>query len=233
MVVNSEETQGGLGLDHPAKMYGMPGGKPPVNPMTLTTDHIMIRMVRRKVVASFDASRVSSEAARLRGANEMFDVTGQLAAYFTNYRAEGVSSIRAERWSGSVFSVWPWAMRISPITTGFATTAPLRWARERDGRKHDRVISWRIRTRSCNPNRLELSDPDETERHRRKKIVADQEHLGRLLVDLFLDFHEVPPEEIVVDLDATNDLPHGSQEGRFFHGYWRRVAPGTLSFRRF
>ncbi len=29
-----------------------------------------------------------------------------------------------------------------------------------------------------------------------------------------------PPEEIVLDLDATDDPLHGSQEGRFFHGYY-------------
>ena len=28
------------------------------------------------------------------------------------------------------------------------------------------------------------------------------------------------PEEIVLDLDATDDLIHGNQEGRFFHGYY-------------
>jgi hypothetical protein len=30
----------------------------------------------------------------------------------------------------------------------------------------------------------------------------------------------MPPEEIVLDLDATDDLIHGGQEGRFFHGYY-------------
>ena len=29
-----------------------------------------------------------------------------------------------------------------------------------------------------------------------------------------------PPEEIVLDLDATDDPLHGAQEGRFFHGYY-------------
>jgi hypothetical protein len=29
-----------------------------------------------------------------------------------------------------------------------------------------------------------------------------------------------PPREIVLDLDATDDLLHGHQEGRFFHGYY-------------
>lgn len=90
-------------------MYGMPGGKPPVNPMTLATDRTMAHMVRRKVVASFDGGRMPSDAGAvlLRGANEMFDVTGRLATCFTDYRTEGVSSIRSQRWWGSVFSVWP------------------------------------------------------------------------------------------------------------------------------
>ena len=28
------------------------------------------------------------------------------------------------------------------------------------------------------------------------------------------------PEEIILDLDATDDPLHGEQEGRFFHGYY-------------
>jgi hypothetical protein len=40
------------------------------------------------------------------------------------------------------------------------------------------------------------------------------------LVDLFLDSHTSAPEEIVLDLDATDDPLHGAQEGRFFHGYY-------------
>lgn len=30
-----------------------------------------------------------------------------------------------------------------------------------------------------------------------------------------------PPEEIILDVDATDDPLHGHQEGRFFHGYYR------------
>ena len=32
--------------------------------------------------------------------------------------------------------------------------------------------------------------------------------------------YAAPPEEIVLDLDATDDPLHGNQEGRFFHGYY-------------
>ena len=36
--------------------------------------------------------------------------------------------------------------------------------------------------------------------------------------------HESAPEEMVLDLDATDDPIHGQQEGRFFHGYYRHYC---------
>jgi hypothetical protein len=41
-----------------------------------------------------------------------------------------------------------------------------------------------------------------------------------LFVDLFLEAHSQAPEQIILDLDATDDPIHGQQEGRFFHGYY-------------
>ena len=39
-------------------------------------------------------------------------------------------------------------------------------------------------------------------------------------LDLFLEAHAAPPQQIVLDLDATDDPLHGHQEERFFHGYY-------------
>ena len=44
--------------------------------------------------------------------------------------------------------------------------------------------------------------------------------IKKLLVDLYLDAHKRAPNEITLDLDATDDPVHGEQEGRFFHGYY-------------
>ena len=44
--------------------------------------------------------------------------------------------------------------------------------------------------------------------------------MDRLLVDVFLEAHREAPQEIILDLDATDDPLHGKQEGRFFHGYY-------------
>lgn len=41
-----------------------------------------------------------------------------------------------------------------------------------------------------------------------------------LLVELFLDSYAEAPEEIVLDVDVTDDPLNGRQEGRFFHGYY-------------
>ena len=69
-------------------------------------------------------------------------------------------------------------------------------------------------------NRLELSAATVDEAERYKKIAVDHAAVDRLLVDVFLHAHPVPPPEIVLDLDATDDPIHGAQEGRFFHGYY-------------
>jgi hypothetical protein len=66
-------------------------------------------------------------------------------------------------------------------------------------------------------NRLELSRLQPTRYH---KISHNPIAIKRLFVELFLEAHDRPPSEIVLDLDATDDPVHGEQEGRFFHGYY-------------
>ena len=69
-------------------------------------------------------------------------------------------------------------------------------------------------------NRLELTPETANAKARYKKIVADHAAVDRLFVEVFLAAHSEPPEEIILDLDATDDPLHGNQEGRFFHGYY-------------
>jgi hypothetical protein len=40
------------------------------------------------------------------------------------------------------------------------------------------------------------------------------------LVAQFIASHDSPPKELVLDFDATDDIIHGMQQGRFFHGYY-------------
>ncbi len=66
-------------------------------------------------------------------------------------------------------------------------------------------------------NRLELSRDEPT---RYNKVSHDPGAIESLFVELFLEAHQKAPKQIILDLDATDDLLHGNQEGRFFHGYY-------------
>ena len=61
---------------------------------------------------------------------------------------------------------------------------------------------------------LELSRLEPTRYH---KISHNPMAIKRLLVDLFLEAHERAPNEIILDLDATDDPVHGEQEERRPH----------------
>jgi hypothetical protein len=66
-------------------------------------------------------------------------------------------------------------------------------------------------------NRMELGAGV---KDRYKKITFWKQAIDELLVKVFLESQAKVPEQIVLDIDAT-DLPlHGQQEGRFFHGYY-------------
>jgi DDE family transposase len=69
-------------------------------------------------------------------------------------------------------------------------------------------------------NRLELTPAGAPAAERYNKISYSAEALDELLVDLFLEAHRRAPQEIVLDLDATDTPLHGRQEARFFHGYY-------------
>lgn len=52
---------------------------------------------------------------------------------------------------------------------------------------------------------------------------ADRKLAGafsRVLVERFMASFKEAPEELILDFDATDDRVHGTQEGRFFHGYY-------------
>ena len=44
--------------------------------------------------------------------------------------------------------------------------------------------------------------------------------IHQVILDKFIASFDTPPEELILDFDATDDPVHGKQEGRFFHGYY-------------
>jgi Transposase DDE domain group 1 len=69
-------------------------------------------------------------------------------------------------------------------------------------------------------NRLELTPVKANAKSRYKKVAVRHRDIDSFFVETFLALHRQPPEEIVLDFDATDDPIHGQQLGRFFHGYY-------------
>ena len=48
--------------------------------------------------------------------------------------------------------------------------------------------------------------------------------MSKLFVETFLKSFDKPPEQIILDVDATDDSIHGQQKGRFYHGCYRHYC---------
>jgi hypothetical protein len=65
-----------------------------------------------------------------------------------------------------------------------------------------------------------LSSPPTLCRLENRVTRGDLVRMSAVLVETFVASFAAPPEELVLDFDATDDPVHGQQEGRFFHGYY-------------
>jgi hypothetical protein len=172
---------------------------------------------RRRVVAAFDGGPVSSDAGALllKRTDEAIGLLDRLAGCFTDERdAEAI-----EFPVGTLVG-----QRVIGIALGYEDL------NDHEQLRHDPLLGAVIGKLSsgrkrCAPlagkstlNRLELFKADGVSRYH--KIRPNAERIEGLFVDLFVDAHKRAPEEIILDLDATDDPLHGHQEGRFFHGYY-------------
>lgn len=79
-------------------------------------------------------------------------------------------------------------------------------------------------------NRLEHC-PEDVEQgadSRYHKIGHSPEDIESLFVKIFLESYSKPPQEIILDLDVTDDLVHGNQEQVFFNTYYKGYCYAPL-----
>src|SRR5205823_5996866 len=170
----------------------------------------------REVVAAFDGGAITSDAGALLlgAADRAIRLTQRLAACFHDVRRQELIEHEVVTLVGQ---------RVFGIALGYEDL------NDHDELRHDAmmaVLAGKLEARrtDCAPvagkstlNRLELSRLEPSRYH---KISHNPIAIKRLLVDLFLEAHKRAPNEITLDLDATDDPVHGEQEGRFFHGYY-------------
>ena len=172
----------------------------------------------RKVVAAFDGGAITSDAGALllRHTDKAIGLFDRIAACFVDSRNPALTVHSARTLV---------AQRISATALGYEDVD------DHDTLRHDPVLallseSLTPKRSDCAPlagkstlNRLEHAPVGAPTRYHR--IGHDKDAIEGLFVDLFLEAHDKPPREIVLDLDATDDPLHGHQEGRFFHGYYK------------
>jgi len=170
----------------------------------------------RQVRAQFDGGAISSDGGGLllREVEKRVGIIGQFTACFTDHR-------RGERIEHRLEELV--AQRVYGLALGYEDL------NDHEELRHDPLLAVLVEKGDASRerlagkstlNRLELTAAQVAAQERYKKIVLDHGAVDRLLVDLFLQAHEQAPEQIVLDLDATDDPLHGNQEGRFFHGYY-------------
>jgi hypothetical protein len=170
----------------------------------------------REIRAQFDGGAITTEGGGLllREVEKRIGIVRQFAACFRDYRNSDliehtVEELVAQRVYGLALGYEDLndheELRKDPLLAVLVEKSDL--ARERLAGK-------------STLNRLELTPATATAKARYKKIVADHAAVDRLFVDVFLAAHPEAPQQIILDLDATDDPLHGNQEGRFFHGYY-------------
>jgi hypothetical protein len=179
-------------------------------------DDLFAPVEGRSVVADFEGGAITSDAgALLLGASDRaIDLVGRFADCFRDARAQEFVEHSVRTLVGQ---------RVFGLALGYEDLV------DHDHLRHDpmmAVLAGKLEANraDCAPvagkstlNRLELSKPKATRYH---KISHEAAEIESLFVTLFLEAHEKPPRQIILDLDATDDPLHGQQEGRFFHGYY-------------
>ena len=174
------------------------------------------RVEGRSVVAEFDGGALTSDAGGmlLGAADQRLGLVRRIARCFRDARDPRLVEHSVATLIGQ---------RVFGIALGYEDL------NDHDELRHDplmAVLAGKLEARreDCAPvagkstlNRLELSRERPT---KYRKIAHEPAAIEALFVDLLLEAHDRPPQQIILDLDATDDPLHGDQEGRFFHGYY-------------
>jgi len=165
----------------------------------------------RRVEAEFSAGRVSSDggALLLREADRKINLLGRVASCFSDGRSPLLVRHRLSEML---------AQRIYGLALGYEDL------NDHEQLRSDPLLGLLSGKRELDEplagkstlNRLELTGRS----LRYHKISYSAESMDRLLTDLYIESHATVPEQIVLDLDATDIPLYGHQPERFFHGHY-------------
>ncbi|MFO8012162.1 MAG: transposase, partial [Phycisphaerae bacterium] len=160
---------------------------------------------RRRVEADFDGGHLTSDAGALllREVDRRLGLTERLAACLTDPRDPGATTHTVEAML---------RQRVFGIALGYEDLNDHQTLR-------DDLLMKVLAERPPEADQP-LASPSTLCRLDNAALRRDLVAMTETLVETFIASHAAPPERLVLDVDATDDLLHGEQEGRFFHGYY-------------
>jgi hypothetical protein len=182
----------------------------------------------RKVTADFSGGHLSSDggAVFLRGVDLKMGLIERLAGCFCDYRLpclveHKVAELLRQRIGALALGYEDLndhdRLRLDPLHALLAGKAEvLGEDRLCEGDKGKALAA------HSTLNRLELGALGGDARY--KKIIAKPQEIEALLVEEGVKAIPRKSREIILDFDATDDPLHGSQQGAFFHGYYRHYC---------
>ncbi len=187
------------------------------------------RLKGREVIANFDGGRITSDAgiALIAELDKKLKITARFAECFRDYR--NVSYV-----DHSLHHLL--AQRVYGIILGYEDV------NDHDKLRYDPALAIALEKLNfidsteavlagkSTLNRLEycpetILDQAQSRYH---KIELLPEEVEKAFVELFLESYKKPPKSIILDLDVTDDLVHGNQEGAFFNKYYKGVCYAPL-----
>jgi DDE family transposase len=180
----------------------------------------------RQVVAGFDGGKVTSDGGGLllREVEAKFQFIAQFARCFSDYRdPELIEHTVVELLKQRIFGLCLGyedlndhdQLRCDPLLAVLVGKQDVEGAKRVRQRDRGKALAGKSTL-----NRLELTPVRANTNSRYKKVTAHLASIESFLVDAFLQQHRVPPDAIVLDIDATHHPLHGEQLGRFFNGYY-------------
>jgi len=182
---------------------------------------------RRRVLAAFDAGRVSTDggALLLGELDRRVGLVARFAACFVDHRSAAwvehpVEDLLRQRILGLCLGYedlndHDTLRGDALLAAAFGRPDPTGSDRRREQDRGNPLAG------KSTLNRLELTPKDASRTSRYKKIVANEADIERFFVDEFIDANrDRGLERIVLDIDPSDIELHGNQEGRFFHGHY-------------
>ena len=187
---------------------------------------------KREVTAVFDGGHMTSDGGGLllREVEQRFQIVRSFVGGFTDHRdpqrAEfSVEELLLQRVMGLALGYEDLndheQLRHDPLLALLVGRPDITGQDRRDQQDRGKPLAGKSTL-----NRLELTPAGAGSHSRYKKIVASVGGLQDRLVDVFVRLRakQDVPQELVLDLDATDDPLHGEQLGRFFHGYYKQYC---------